>query len=431
MKKITRYKESLIFTVIIILFAFFFQSTLERIDDSFTDIKFNFRGKQQIDTSIVTLFFTDDDLQTLGGLANLPNHTALIISALNNLGAKAIGINILFDEQINYQGSERRHFISTVKSSPKVSLACYFQSIGEIADSLKNTKGYEINSADGSDSTKFKLENANLPTGYKMLSPYPKLIDDEQIGHLNYYGKTVARKIPLLVKSNSGKTIPSFSLELIRVYLGIPKDSIFVSDNEIILHGEEKKIKIPAENGGMLINYSGSSENLQKFTAVNFLNSYINFITNKPTLLPLESFKNKIVLIAIDSKVLGQYLINPFNERMPILGVQANGIDTILRNRFIYEFSPWLVYFFSFVFVFIICYLLLGFKVAISFFISLLLVAIYSFMSFYLFSENIQLPIHPILLAPFAIVFSLLYKFGIVHRHSEKMEETANNVYKL
>jgi len=437
MIKNNRYKESLIFSVLIVLIAFFLQPTFKSIDNIYSDFKFDFRGKQQIDTSIVTLFFTDDDLQVLGGVKNLPNHIALIISALNNLDAKAIGINILFDEKVNYQNSERRHFITTVKSSPNVSLACYFQDLGGVVDSLKENKQDKnyIDTSENSDSLAFKINHINLPEGYKLLSPYPKLIKNEQIGHLNYYGKTVARKIPLLVKSSTGDIIPSFSLELMRVFLNVPKDAVVINENSIELQGNEKKINIPAKNGEMLINYSGSSENLLKFTVVKFLNSYINYITGKTPELPLNTFKNKIVLIAIDSEIQGQYLINPFNERMPKIGVQANAIDTILRNRFIYELSPWFIFLISFVLIFVIIYILLSFKIAISFLISLLIAAGYIILSLYLFSKNIQLPVHPILLSPLAIIFGMLYKFGFIQggtgKNKDDIDETIYDVTKI
>lgn len=199
MKISNRHKVSLIFSIIIIFLAFLLRPTLKSIDDSYTDIKFGFRGKQQIDSSIVILFFTDDDLQTLGGLSNLPNHTALIISALNNLNVKAIGINIIFDEKNSYKSSERRHFISTVKSSPNISLSCYFQNLGNISDSTENKEETKINGIEKSDTSNYNINFTNLPIGSKLLSPYPKLLKNEQMGHLNYYGKTVARKIPLLV----------------------------------------------------------------------------------------------------------------------------------------------------------------------------------------------------------------------------------------
>jgi len=428
MRITNRYKESLIFSILIILFALFMQPTLKSVDDSYTDVKFDFRGKQQIDTSIVILFFTDDDLKELGGFINLPNHTALIISALNNLGVSSIGINILFDEMGNYQSSERRHFISTVKSLPNISLACYFQNIGSVVDSLKTIETDNIDSTNKNFSPDFKVEHANLSTGLKLLAPYPTLIKNEQMGHLNYYGETVARKIPLVVKSSSGKIIPSFSLELMRVFLNIPKDSIVINENTVELKAKEKKISIPAKNGEMLINYSGSSENLLRFTVVEFLNAYINFLTGKTPGLPLVTFKNKIVLLAIDSKIQGQYLINPFNERMPIIGVQANAIDTILRRRFIYEFSPWVVYLISFIMLFIICYILLNFNSVISFIITVLLIVIYMALSFYLFSQNIQLPVHPILLAPLAVIISLIYKVGIIQRNDKKIETIENGI---
>ncbi|MEE9431071.1 MAG: sigma 54-interacting transcriptional regulator [Melioribacteraceae bacterium] len=414
MKNNHRYIESLIFSILIVALALFLSPTLKSIDDIYTDIKFNFRGKQQIDTSIVTLFFTDDDLQTLGGVNNLPNHTALIISALTNLGVKAIGINILFEEKGNNQNSERRHFISTVKSSPNVSLACYFQTIGEVTDSLSIKKENLAYSSDENDSSNYKINFTNLPLGSKLLSPYPKLILNEQIGHLNYYGKTIARNIPLLIKSNSGNIVPSFSLELMRVFLNVPKDEVTINENSIVLQSNDRKVTIPTKNGAMLINYSGSSENLLKFTVVDFLNSYFSLITGKAPKLPLNTFKNKIVLIAIDSEIQGQYLINPFNERMPKIGVQANAIDTILNNRFIYELSPWMIFLLSFILTFLIIYILLNYKVVVSFLFSLLLIAGYVALSLFLFSKNIQLPVHPILLSPLAIIFGLVYKLGIM-----------------
>ncbi len=80
---------------------------------------------------------------------------------------------------------------------------------------------------------------------------------------------------------------------------------------------------LPTENGNLLINYTGKRPKIIPF---------VNVLERK---VPREFFKNKLVLIGITAKGLGDYFLAP-SYKEPISGIEihANAVNTITKGVF-------------------------------------------------------------------------------------------------
>jgi len=80
---------------------------------------------------------------------------------------------------------------------------------------------------------------------------------------------------------------------------------------------------LPNENGSLLINYTGKRPKIIPF---------VDVLEGK---FPKESFRNKLVLIGITAKGLGDYFLAP-SYKEPISGIEvhANAVNTIIKGMF-------------------------------------------------------------------------------------------------
>ncbi len=411
-------------TFIIVLLALLLHPQLTAIDNLFIDYRFNNRGPTPVDSSIVVLTLDDDDLQIIGGHAKIQAQVPLLFTALNDLGARVIGFDIILDELNSDLLNRSGGIIPILRTYRNVCLAVLKKSV--IGDDLDPALLSESETA-LMDTSVDTLAAPEATTVENLLPPSPRLLRAAAgMGHNNFGSETIVRRVPLVIHTSEMGPIRAFALEVVRLYHGLPKDSVQFQPNSVLLNGRNTSISIPANSNKMLINYAGGREHVKTVSALAFLKAYVDYMAGHIPGMPLDFVENKIVLVGLDSHVKGRSLTNPFNEVMPTVFVQANAVNTILNDAFIYSFPDVVTYFILFVVVFIIVYLFLYGKPFRAMVISLVIFIGYLSLSFFLFFENILLPIHPSVIALPTVFFILLYKFGTSERPAGA--ETAENL---
>lgn len=160
------------------------------------------------------------------------------------------------------------------------------------------------------------LNNTNNRAGMVFVSP-----DDDGL----------IRKVPLMfLGDETEEKVESFSLKVARKFL--ENDSDTASAGQLNENGSEfemgiRGIKIPTENGTMLINYFGQPYSYKIFS---FADLYAGNI--EPNL-----FKDKIVLLGPTATTLQDLHPTPIDTeiKMPGVEIQANAIQTILEQKFL------------------------------------------------------------------------------------------------
>ncbi len=206
----------------------------------------------------------------------------------------------------------------------------------------------------------------------------------------------ITRQAPIRMKADDGVTFYSFSLEILRKYYahkGIPFD----------------ENSIPLEHGMMRIHYVG-----QPGSYITYL--YKDVLEGK---IPIENFKDKIVLIGATALDLHDNLLTPVSSGVPMPGVEvhANVIQTIMDRKFILiesrQFTYAAIFFFSILASVVFGYFgLVGTTILFFTFIAVYIVfAILSFDSGFI--RNIVYPIFSFILSYIAY---LIYKYLIENR---------------
>ncbi len=167
---------------------------------------------------------------------------------------------------------------------------------------LVTARGVEINLP--------KLTEAAADTGYFNAVPDP----DGAI-----------RSLPLVVGFQKDLYAP-LSLSVLQRYLDNPPLQITLSDHGVlaIRLGREQ---IPVdEYGRFRINYRGPAKTFPYY-------SFVDVVSGK---VPLENFRNKIILVGATAVGIYDIRVTPFSSIFPGIEVHANIIDNILHRNFLW-----------------------------------------------------------------------------------------------
>lgn len=187
--------------------------------------------------------------------------------------------------------------------------------------------------------------------------PDPSLIgfSGGNLGLINladhYSPGAIPRWVPLFAYS-AGPTYYHMSLEMVRVHLGIPKENITITDEEIVLRNKDESIamEIPLEVEQLLeINWFSkwsSSENirysLKTILAAKALIEKGSDSQKQEAKNFFKAFEDAIVLIGPVDTLLHDLAPTPFDKTpVPKVGVHGNLIKTILGKDFIHRLPNW------------------------------------------------------------------------------------------
>ncbi len=332
-------RDYVIAALLIVSALLIFRKPLGNLDDSLSDAEFRIRGEVKMDSSVVILAVRDSLIDSVGGAPLRWDYYSMLINALDNLRAKAVGICLPLEGSPGGNRYRLTSLVDAVKRSDNVCLGGYFTRIGKTESAARSPGGgYDLVPAAG-----------RFPAGTGFSFPFPSL---EKFaagwGHLNLNSSLVTRKIPMVVvsdgdnKGTAGALIPSVVLELLRLKTGVPRDSVSVEKGEITIRDGARNLSIPITDGAMRINYCGGVNDLNMCSAEDFLHRYENYLNTGKDWPALGTFRGKIVLIGLAANHLGEFGATPFSTKFPVVGIFANAIDTALRRRFLIGPSQWL-----------------------------------------------------------------------------------------
>ena len=101
---------------------------LDSMDDRVMSLEYRVRGDRHADTNVVIVYIDQDAIKSLGWPVRR-NFYALMIRALSDLRAKAIGIEAVFEEP-RFEYPEYDDLLAVMTSAAgNVVLTCYFDSV--------------------------------------------------------------------------------------------------------------------------------------------------------------------------------------------------------------------------------------------------------------------------------------------------------------
>lgn len=318
--------------VFIVLFVLL-SSPISTIENQALDTKFRLRGETHIDSNIVVILLEGDDIDALGGWPLKRSYYALLINALDNLGAKVIGLDIFFDEPNPLFAESDSLLVRMASKQKNVVFASYFQNFG-----VKNAPPSTKDSVGES----FSLE-INGPTSFQTAKalrlPYPAIQRVAAgIGQTNLPDESVIRNVPLVLQSGR-RLFPSISLEIARLFLGVTREQVSVHERDVRLDDRAKPIPISGD-GSLVLNYRGGISSLNRFHFLDFLKSYDLYRTGSPPRVPVTRVKGKAVLVGVVAPGVGKFVTTPYSTNFPAVGVDATALDNIISGQFLTVSTP-------------------------------------------------------------------------------------------
>ncbi|MDI6786646.1 MAG: CHASE2 domain-containing protein [bacterium] len=296
------------------------------------DLRFRLRGsihsnpdKNAVFEDIIIIDIDDASLRNLGRFQQWPrSYHAEIIDYIKKGNPKAIGFDIFFIEEDKSYQEDFKLSQATLKAKNVVHSMVLSKSKDDLRsiksetqkeklllryayDLAKNYKNHNIHKCNISSVPIVSLLENSKGLGYASITP-----DNDGI----------VRNVPLVMEYN-GYMYPSLALEIARISLGAKKEEIK------ILPGRYVKIKntnIPInKEGRMLINYVGPEYSYR----------YIPYQVILRKDIPVDFFRDKIILIGASAPGLYDLPSTPFSPVYPGVEVHANAIYNILNKNFI------------------------------------------------------------------------------------------------
>ena len=143
------------------------------------------------------------------------------------------------------------------------------------------------------------------------------------IGHVNVLcdgDGTVRLEYPLIPYSQN--FYPSFSEELVRIYLRLKPSEVRITPGQLLAVGG-RKVSL-SEDSAMLIAFNKSKDSFKYYSFYDVLNGKI---------VP-EAFKDKIVLIGLTAQGVGTLYVTPVEKNLPAVEFSANVAENILHGHF-------------------------------------------------------------------------------------------------
>lgn len=300
----------------------------------FTDQLFEIRGPLEIAESPVVLVSisqqADDEIPYKYPWPTI--YYARLVENLNKAGARAIGIDVIFDKRDHLNPENDTLFATALEEYGNVVLA------GDLKIVTEERGGGTESVLKTMVEPNRLLKEAN-PNPYGLVTVFRDR--DDAVRHY------------VLSRTYNGKRYLSLGLELLKVYHGW--DSAAVSQNERYFRFGEYRIPKYSSNT-MTVNYTGRAGMFPEYSfetviddSTVILNSedeefqFNSFSDPEFGLLAGEVFKDKIVLVGATMEELHDFHATPFAEsgNRPGYETHANAIQTILSGNYIRNAAQW------------------------------------------------------------------------------------------
>jgi sigma-54 dependent transcriptional regulator, flagellar regulatory protein len=300
-------------------------------DDLSLGAHYALRGARQADSSIIVVYVDQDAIKPLGWPVRRNFH-ALMVHALQDLHAAAIGIEPVFEDPKPEYAEYDELLGRMVGAAGNVVLSAYVDSVGDPGSPVRDTT------------------RPALPEYPALLYHPPGAVGPHLplavigrsaagIGHVNVAGPSTID--PFLAVGQG--VLPSFSFELIRVYNRTPVTGVASDGSRILYRGNSARVAsvTGAVDGRLCVDYPGGLASYRAYPFLEVLRSYDNLRADRPASIPVASFRDKIVLVGIIAEGRSEFLATPASPRLPAVLYQAAVVDNALTGRFLGTIPFW------------------------------------------------------------------------------------------
>jgi transcriptional regulator with GAF, ATPase, and Fis domain/CHASE2 domain-containing sensor protein len=319
---------SLIFSLAAALVVSVLHRPLDAVESLVTDTRYALRGQVPADTNIAIVYIDNEAIHALGWPLRR-NYHALMVKALTDLGARAIGIEPVFEQRSPEYPEYDNLLASIAGASGKVVFASYFGSVEETPEPRAATH-----------ITQSFRRIAAVQRGSHPHLPLQGLMEAAAgIGHVNFSSET---DIPIFI--GDSVIIPAFAMEVLRVSLGAEPGAVAAEGCEVRIDLPLRSMTFRSSDvNRAVLNFPGGIESFSRYPFVEVLRAYDQVLEGETPALPIESLRGKIVLVGVIAEGRGEFRSTPFERRFPAIGLHATFLDNALGSRFLSRPGFWIV----------------------------------------------------------------------------------------
>ena len=281
---------------------------------------------------VIIIDVDERSVSKLGSYHHWPRtYWANLIHYLNKAGVKMIGTDFIFDPDRRHP-QEDKLFRQAIADAGNVCSALYLSS----ADS----EHFRYAMPEEPEGLEYQKLIHSVPEDlFQHLMRMERLEPEDPVflnasstaGYVNLFPDPdgVLRRIPLFLRFNE-HVYASFATQMALKQLNIRKIDFNEKRSVVLLESEEQQIRVPVDSRiGMLIRYPGR---FKSFRYISFYDVLMKFI-------PVEYFKDRIILIGSSLPGLYDLRTTPLQSAYPGVEVNASILYQLLNQQFIYQLS--------------------------------------------------------------------------------------------
>jgi DNA-binding NtrC family response regulator/CHASE2 domain-containing sensor protein len=311
-----------------IAFYVFAPGFFEGVEKGLLPWMYRVRGEGPVDTSVVVIALTTDDIDALGGLPVKRSYYALAVNALTELGAGVVGIDLGLTDPGTSAPEYNELLASVISSAGNVVLSGYFRSL-----SVPGTADTGAARTGVPERFTHRVEGAGpWRMGHHFTLPYAPLLEGAAgLGHTNL---TDELALPLYIGPRSSP-MPLFSLEVLARSMAGPV-RIASDGGSLTLGDDQRSYTIPYDaDGDVTLNFTGGAGSLTLYSFLDFLRAYDERSPGGGPAAGATALKGKIVLIGVVAEGRSSFVDSPFGPAFPAVGLHALFLDNALHGRFL------------------------------------------------------------------------------------------------
>jgi adenylate cyclase len=315
------------------------QGWFQTLENKSLDWRFRAFTEVQRPQDIVIIAVDDQSFDSPGFLENFgrfPPRRLLyagLVHYLNEWGAKAIGFDIFFQGKDPHAGDDERF-------------------AGALAERRDVVLGFTLNAANLNPPERKILEKRLEPYSIKVVQRVP--VDLPKYSGADLPEESLAKSAPTLgcatVLSDPDGPVrrvsplfhfgdryyPSLSLAVVSLVTG---DKAFQLGPGPTLDVAGRRVPLDSK-GQMLIRWYGPAYTFHHYSVWKVFNAALDYENGRKPELPPDTFKNKIVLIAVTAVAAGDVRPTAFSENYPGVEMHATLIENMLHGDFLRATKP-------------------------------------------------------------------------------------------
>jgi CHASE2 domain-containing sensor protein/predicted Ser/Thr protein kinase len=324
-----------------LLAAAYLAGTFEPFDHRILDWKFRLRGERDASSLVAMVSIDDATIRAYGGWPLPRDQYALLLTALGEAGAKAVGVDLQLPEDINHDPRHNALLAYVSREQPNIVHAVSFLADPAAIDGLPRVRPESLEALcrHGRHGV-----TVGVPEALGATLPYDELAEQAvAIAHITVVTDRdgAVRRQPLLIRYGD-RVYPSLALRMVGIGSGHggPPNVRSAAGGAAIGWGAGADWIVPLDGEGATpIDFAGDRGAFSNaLSMIEVLRAYQAGELGKLR----DRIAGRYVLLGLDSRteVTDDVGTTPFAATTPLVFLHANVVENLVRHRFLSRPAP-------------------------------------------------------------------------------------------